>query len=199
MNKDDNAKNIPVFIGHNSIVFDIPILLRTSNPAFLESLKQLNVHFGDSLVLAKQILKERHPALCLPSEEFCQASLGSLYTALFDESFPAHDALEDVKAVRRVLFQSKLKLTEEVLVSKSNAISCKRAIDNLLYHDRRNNRLQTFAGNMFDPANDKGLIKKAMANKIARSGIAYQDHVDLFREAGREGIVAILSLPPSTV
>ena len=106
VNKDNNAKNIPVLIWHNSIVFDIPILLRTSNPAFLESLKQLNVHFGDSLFLAKQILKERHPALLLPSQEFCQASLGSLCTALFDESFPAHDALEDVKALRRLLFSS---------------------------------------------------------------------------------------------
>ena len=59
-------------------------------------------------------------------------------------------------------------------MSKSNVISCKSAIDNLLYHDGRNDRLQTFAGNMFDPANDKGLIKKAMVNKITGSGIAFR-------------------------
>ena len=28
VNKDDNAKNIPVFIGHNSIVFDIPCIYK---------------------------------------------------------------------------------------------------------------------------------------------------------------------------
>ena len=199
LDKVNNAKNIPVLIAHNAIVFDIPILLRTSTPAFRQALEQLNVHFGDSLVLAKQILKERHPALRLPSEQFCRAGLGSLYSALFDQSFPAHDALEDVKALRRVLFQSKLALTGEALVSKSNVISCETAFAHLQYHDSCYVRLQTFPGSIYDPVKDKGIIKKTIAKKIAGSGIAYQDILHLFRQAGREGIVAILSLPPSTV
>ena len=156
--------------------------------------------FADSLILAKQILKEQHPALrVVPSEQFGRSSLGSLYSALFDHSFPAHDALEDVKALRRVLFQSKLALTEEMLVSKSNVVSCESAFAHLQIHDRCYVRLQTFSGNLYDPVNDKGIIKKAMANKIAGSGIAYQDLHGLFREAGRKGIIAILSMPLSTV
>ena len=197
---ENNGKNIPVLIGHNAAVFDIPILLRTSSPAFLQALKKLNVHFADSLILAKQILKEQHPALrVVPSEQFCRASLGSLYSTLFDQSFPAHDALEDVKALQRVLFQSKLALTEEMLVSKSNVVSCESAFAHLQIHDRCYVRLQTFSGNLYDPVNDKGIIKKAMANKIAGSGIAYQDLHGLFRQAGRKGVIAILSMPPSTV
>ena len=78
-------------------------------------MKKLDIHFADSLILTKQILKEQHPALrVVPSEQFCRASLGSLYSILFDQSFPAHDTLEDVKALRRVFFQSKLALTEDL-------------------------------------------------------------------------------------
>ena len=155
---------------------------------------------ADSLILAKQILKEQHPALrVVPSEQFGRSSLGSLYSALFDHSFPAHDALEDVKALRRVLFQSKLALTEEMLVSKSNVVSCESAFAHFQNHDRCYVRLQTFSGNDYDPVKDKGIIKKAMANKIAGSEIAYQDLHGLFRQAGRKGIIAILSMPQSTV
>ena len=72
-------------------------------PEFIQTLKELNVHFGDSLVLAKQLLKAQHPELRVDSSgKCCQASLECLYSTFFDESFPAHDAREDVKALQRV-------------------------------------------------------------------------------------------------
>jgi hypothetical protein len=89
---------IPVLVGHNAMTFDIPILHRTSFPPFMTELKRMNVNFGDSLILAKQILKEKHSALLLSDNTFSKASLGCLHSTLFDQSFPAHDALEDVKA-----------------------------------------------------------------------------------------------------
>ena len=64
-NDKEMKECIPVLVGHNAMTFDISILLRTSFPPFMTELKRLNVHFGDSLILAKQILKEKHPALRL--------------------------------------------------------------------------------------------------------------------------------------
>jgi DNA polymerase III epsilon subunit-like protein len=113
---------IPVLGGHNAMTFDIPILLRTSFPPFMTKLKRLNVHFGDSLILAKKILKEKHPALRLSDNTFSKASLGCLHSTLFDQSFPAHDALEDAKALRRILFLSNLTLTSEIIVSKCHVV-----------------------------------------------------------------------------
>ena len=64
---DDNIDKeiIPVLVGHNSSVFDVPILLRTATPECLHTLNKLNVNFRDSLRLAKEILQEKpqHPAL----------------------------------------------------------------------------------------------------------------------------------------
>ena len=121
-NDKEMKECIPVLVGHNAMTFDIPILLRTSFPPFMTKLKRLNVHFGDSLILAKKILKEKHPALRLSDNTFSKASLGCLHSTLFDQSFPAHDALEDAKALRRILFLSNLTLTSEIIVSKCHVV-----------------------------------------------------------------------------
>ena len=189
---------IPVLVGHNAITFDIPILLRTSCQPFVTELKRLNVHFGDSLILAKQILKEKHPALLVSDNKFSKASLGCLYSTLFDQSFPAHDALEDVKALRRVLFQSNLTLTSEMIVSKSHVMSCENALSVVQHMDLSYDRFQTFIGNLHNSDPNRSVISKSMASKIAESGITFTDLVALFRQCGCEGIIAVLGLPPST-
>ena len=77
-NDKEMKECIPVLVGHNAMTFDIPILLRTSFPPFMTELKRLNV--GDSLILAKQILKEKHPVLRLSDDTFSKASLGCLHS-----------------------------------------------------------------------------------------------------------------------
>ena len=130
--------------------------------------------------------------------KFCQAALGSLYSTLFDASFPAHDALKDVKALRKVLFQSKLNLTTEKIISESNVMSVDSALAQLHYNDSCYVRLQTFSGYLNNPAEGKAILTEAMAQKIAASEITYENLVDLFRQTGKEELVAILSLPPSS-
>ena len=53
------SDNILVLIGHYDIVFDIRILFRTSTATFRQALRELNVHFRDSLTSAKHLLKEQ--------------------------------------------------------------------------------------------------------------------------------------------
>ena len=55
-----------VLIGHNSATFDTPILLRTLqdySPELLQRMNKLNVHFADSLVLFRNLIKDKHEAL----------------------------------------------------------------------------------------------------------------------------------------
>ena len=141
--------------------------------------------------------KPQHPAL-VASGEVCQAGLGSLYSALFGQSFPAHDALEDVRALRKVLFKSPLNLNKEILVSKSCVMSCESALNQLMYLDRCHVRFQSFISNLYDRNKSKEIITKSMANKIAASGMTYQHLLNLFRQAGTEGLIAVLSMPPSS-
>ena len=64
---------IPVLIGHNASMFDVPILLRSLSPEHINKLKELDFHFGDSLLLAKQILKEQHWKMLKLYKRYCSS------------------------------------------------------------------------------------------------------------------------------
>ena len=42
-------------------------------------------------------------------------SHASIYQKLFNKSFPAHDAMEDVEAVRKILLNSSLNISDKML------------------------------------------------------------------------------------
>ena len=184
-----------VLIGHNSSTFDTPILLRRSDENFRSKLSNLNVYFGDSQILVKQLLKDKHPALQLSESASCKSNQSAVY--LKKKEFEAHDALEDVKALRKILFHSALQLNKEKLVNWSGVISVKQALASMSYLDRRHEILQTFSGRLFDPSDDNGVIKQSMAQKIAGSGLSYSHLKELYLKFGTKGLLAILSMPPS--
>ena len=177
-----------VLIGHNSSTFDTPILLRKSDTNFHCRLKDLNVYFADSHILVKDLLKEKHPALQLPSGQLCKSNQSSLYSHLFNENFEAHDALEDAVALQKIIFKSPLQLSKEKIVNCSAAISVSQAVDNLSYLDRRHELLQTFNGKLFDPTENNG-ITQSMAQNIAGSGLSYSNLRDLYIKSGSKGLL----------
>ena len=182
-----------VLLGHNSSTFDTPILLRKSDANFHRRLKDLNVYFADSHILVKDLLKGK-----LPSGQLCKSNQSPLYSHLFNENFEAHDALEDVVALHKIIFKSPLQLSKEKIVNCSAAISISQAIDNLSYLDRRHERLQTFDGKLFSPTKSNGIISQSMAQKIAGSGLSYSDLRDLYMKFGSKGLLAVLSMPSSS-
>ncbi|XP_068673244.1 uncharacterized protein [Montipora foliosa] len=186
-----------VLIGHNSSTFDTPILLRRSDENFRSKLSNLNVYFGDSQILVKHLLKDKHPALQLSESASCKSNQSALYSHLFKEEFEAHDALEDVKALRKILFHSALQMNKEKLVNYSGVISVEQAIASMSYMDRRHEILQTFSGRLFDPRDDNGAIKQSMAQKVAGNGLSYSHLKELYLKFGTKGLLAILSMPPS--
>ena len=133
-----------VLVAHNCKSFDAPILLnafRAINVP-IKKLNELKVCFSDSLLILRKLQKENHPLLYetqpfqifktqdestnnkpLEEEKLFKVSLGltRIYHHLFGEDFPAHEAGEDVKAMKRILFHPPLGINESVI--KSNTFS----------------------------------------------------------------------------
>ena len=136
-------------------------------------LVSLNVFFSDSLPLIKKLVKSKHPSLCSPGGSVVKTSQTSIYEKLFNKSFPAHDAMEDVKALRKILFDSSLNICDEMLTE--NMCTSKHAENDMKYLDHRHALLQTFRGKLFHPTDASFPVKQQIVEKIAGSGLSYQD------------------------
>ena len=93
----------------------------------------------------------------------------------------AHDAYEDVKAHRQMLFSSPLQLSDAFIVSHCKPVSYEWAWKDLQYLDRRHEIMKSFEHKLYSPACDE-VITKCMAEKIAGSGLTYQDLAKLFKD-----------------
>ena len=120
---------------------------------------------------------------------------GSLY--IFREQFDAHDALEDVRALRKIIFESLLGLSRKYIVENSIVTSVPHAVENMLHLDQRHELLLTFSVKLFN-AIDTGPIKRSMAQNIAESGLTYDNLHKLYTTSGKRAPVATLSNPLST-
>ena len=109
-NKETHKPVITVMVGYNSALFDTPVLLRSAVSSFVDQLTSLDVVFADSLLLFKSVRKSELPSSTTLLS--CKGNkLTSLYLHLFKEDFHAHDAIEDVKALVKILFKSSLEIT----------------------------------------------------------------------------------------
>lgn len=197
--KRSNSCDKIVLIGHNSATFDTPILLRTLqnySPELLQRMNKLNVHFADSLVLFRNLIKDKHEALKQDDDSFVKTNQGSLYKHLFGTDFQCHDALEDVKALNRILFKSSLHLSTSTIVNKSGTTELSSAIEEMNYLDKSHALLKSFDGVISD-SSQGGVMKKSIAKKLADSGIGYHHLKQLFETKGEQGLLAILANPPS--
>ena len=185
-----------ILIRHNSQVFDNPTLLRQGGDQLCEKLSCLNVFFSDTLPVMKNLVKRKHPSLVLSDGSTVKLNQQSIYQTLFHESFPAHDAMEDVRALRRIVFDSRLNISDDMLTE--NMSTTQYAENDMKYFDRRYELLQTFRGTLYHPTNGEFPIKQEIAEKIAGSGISYQDLKNVFEKFGAKGLVGVLSLPPSS-
>ena len=116
---------------------------------------------------------------------------------MFKEQFDAHDALEDVRALRKIIFELSLSLSRKNIIENSSVISAPHAVANMLYLDQRHELLLTVSDNLFNVI-DTGPIKRSMAQNIADSGLSYDELHKLNTRFGKRGLVAILSNPLTT-
>ena len=197
--KRSNSCDKIVLIGHNSASFDTHILLRTlqdNSPELLQRMNELNVHFADSLVLFRNLIKDKHEAFKQDDGSFVKINQGSLYRHLFGTDFQCHDALEDVKALNKILFKSSLHLSPSTIVNKSGTTELNPAIEEMNYLDKSHALLKSFDGVSSD-SSQGGLMKQSIAKKLADSGIGYHHLKQLFETQGEQGLLAILANPPT--
>ena len=185
-----------VLIGHNSTAFDTPTLLRSGGLAFKQRLSSRNLFFADSLHLTRALIKACNVSLQIDGKA-CKPNLSAVFETVFQEKFNAHDALEDVRALHSILFDSPLKLTIGVqLVDNSNLKPCSHAFDDMQFLNERFERIQTVRYKLYHPQTDDGPVKQRVIQKIAESALAYRDLENLFSTAGKEGLVAVFSKAP---
>ena len=186
-----------ILIGHNASAFDRRILLRSGGKRFADELESMNVLFADSLILFRELVKCKYSTLENPDGTFPKLNQHSLYEALFRETFVEHGALEDATALHKMLFSSKLKLSTETIVDNARLVRASLAHGDMEYLDGRYERtfdlerLRSYSQSNAD-------ITCYMIEKIAGSGLTYQDLAKVFKRHGEVGLVAILSNTPSS-
>ncbi|XP_011407521.1 PREDICTED: exonuclease DPD1, chloroplastic/mitochondrial-like [Amphimedon queenslandica] len=124
--KDPNSRLI--LVAHNAKRFDAPILVNAFKKINVSSsdLLEKGIYFADSLEILRKLQKDQHPLLNNPQADKeggkkLSLGLGNLYRHLFQEDFPAHDATEDVKAMKRILFE-RLQLDKSFISNETFSI-----------------------------------------------------------------------------
>ena len=190
-----SATRHTVLIGHNSSAFDTPTLLRCTGLDFKQTLSSMNVSFADRLHVVRTLTKSGH-TLLNPRGKACKSNLPSAFKTPFDKNFQAHEALKDVRALRLVLFESLLKLTDADIGNNSNLKLASFAFEEMVYFDERFVRMQTFKDKLLSQSGN-GLIKQSLIQKLTESGLSYQDLRHLFSTGGKEALVTVLSRAPT--
>lgn len=192
-----DPKPITILIGHNSELFDTPVLLRTAGKSFADQLQAMNVFFAESWAIVCYLKKNPPPNVEMPSKE----NLPTLFKNLMNEDFDAHDGLEDTKALSKLLFSdsSPLQLSREVLVNRSNSISADDAFQDMKLLDQSSNLVHSYRGNLYNHFNDQlSPVKLGIIKKLTLQGIAYHHLRHVFQQYGKRGLYAVLALPPSS-
>ena len=130
-----------VLLGHNSFVFDTPRLLLNGGPNFKSKLNEMKVLFADSLPVLK-VLR------CQPNRPLQSSStnkLSDVYESLLSAKFDAHDALEDVKALRKILFTPPLQVPNEKLINHGKCTSPTEAFEQATFLEQRQDAIQSYS------------------------------------------------------
>ena len=142
----------------------------------------------------KTLIRKKLPCLQNSDGTFPKPNQSSLYNFLFAKSFEAHDVLEDVLALRKIIFESGLELSLKTIIENSDVISAAHAAKDVKYLDHRHLLMQSFKDNLYHPQ----YLKKNMVEKISGSGLSFDDLKMVYSKYGREGLIAILSKQPTS-
>ena len=106
--------------------------------------------------------------------------LGSVYKALFNCEFPAHDALEDVKALRRILFSQPLEASSEIIANRGKTCLPNEALEASTFLERRQIVVETYSGKLYLP---NGSLKLTTIQKLADAGLAFSTLQEIYTKS----------------
>jgi len=82
----------------------------------------------------------------------------AVYKHLFNSDFDVHDAVEDVKALTKILFNSSVGTTTDEIINKRNTTTLSLAMKDLAYLDKSHSLLKSF-----DDVICSGILKMSLA------------------------------------
>lgn len=175
-----------VLLGHNASVFDTPRLLLNGGPTFTSNLNEMKVLFADSLPVLK-VLRDQPNSPLQPATN----KLSHIYETLFSCNFEAHDALEDVKALRKIIFTAPMQVPTAMLISHGKCTWPNDAFDQATFLERRQDAIQSHDGKLYSTQ------QISMIQKMADAGLSYNTLQDLYGKYGLNGLYGILALAPT--
>lgn len=171
-----NKTNNNLLIGHNIQSYDCPVLMNALDSCGKLQLFFKNViGFMDTLKLIK---------LSCPEEK--SYSQVSLVSNIMGESYDAHDALEDVSSLQKLVKHLDPKF-ETAAIAKST-FSPEYSLSSHAYSKQVGNNLPSLQNLI-----ERKIISKSIARSIAGSGLCYKHLVLAFKRNGRNGIRDIFS------
>lgn len=186
-----------ILVAYGSERLDAPVLINNFNRYEIsqQDLGSLITGFSDALTMIRKMRTD--PSMLtngLPPTKF---SLSSIYHHLFNTQLTgAHDAVTDIRALHRILFQSHLKITPTKLLSSSSTL--RSVYEMVQYSTTALSNLHTMKGKLFNYQDGPKLsLTRHTAAGLAKSGICYEDLARIYREYGANGITELLSRPCS--
>lgn len=164
-----------VLVGHNCKSFDIPVLLSAiENNNLFESFMSTGV-IGviDTLPLFKE---------CLPN--LPSYSQPKVYEAVFENQYNAHDSLQDVIALSRLVE----KIEPSITVKSSFSFSLSSVVSIFKFRKDAKPRCDSLL-----PLVQSKTISKCMVYKIANSGLSLTHIILAFKRDGQQGLENLLS------
>ena len=134
----------------------------------------MKVLFADSLPVLK-VLR------CQPNSPLQSSStnkLSDVYESLFSANFDAHDALEDIKALRKILFTPPLQVPNDKLINHGKCTSPTEAFEQAPFLERRQDAIQSYSGKLYQGGKDG--LSKSMVQKLADAGLSFNTLQDLY-------------------
>ena len=163
-----------VLFAHNAKIFDCKCIISSLEKYdLLSSFERCVVGFVDTLILFKKILPQ--------GKKYSQESL---VADLLGISYGAHDSLEDVRALQKLV--SYKGVNEKTLLESSFTTAF--AVNSTKYSLNKTANLQTL-----QPLIAANVVTKCMGNKIAGSGLMLS-HLQLsFSKGGKDGLKRVLT------
>ncbi len=175
-----------ILIGYCSKQFDVPVLCHSFRKYGItgEKLEELGICFAESYKVLKDIFTSR----AADKTAAQTATLTNIYESIFGEPFQAHNAVNDVNALSRIIFDSHCKPPPESLLSQATVAGS--AFASMEFFENKSKLLNTMNDQLFSDNNTSSIwpLTRYLAMKTAASGLDYNDMKRIYKKWGEVGI-----------
>ena len=181
----DASDNCPVLlIAHNGEKYVMKILLRFIKKAnAYKQWRNLPLYFVDSRLACKENLETLKDGINLILSQKTRKPSLKIYQSLFVKTFQAHDPLEDVVALNRIMCSNELDVKDSDVVKNSTPFST--AIKYVGFLEEKTVHEREYSSN-------SRILSSCIIKKLVQCGIVQNVLASLNRRFGYRGVVCHL-------